>query len=129
MNWLKSKKVKITLLNCDCKIDWLWVRSPLEETKNIYFYVYFHIFALVSKLCAALNSATQALHLELGGKWKTECLATRFPLSTLLCAGYSVKLTNKNKNYKYMRIFLKYLQHFNTKTIITIFLLNKYLNY
>ena len=25
-------------------------------------------------------------------KWRTECLNTRFPLPTLLCAGYSVKL-------------------------------------
>ena len=29
---------------------------------------------------------------ELGGKWGTVCLKTRFPLPTLLCAGYSVKL-------------------------------------
>ena len=26
------------------------------------------------------------------GKWGTECLKTRFPLPTLQCAGYSVKL-------------------------------------
>ena len=29
---------------------------------------------------------------EHGKKWETECLNTRFPLPTLLCAGYSVKL-------------------------------------
>ena len=29
---------------------------------------------------------------EFGGKWGTEFLNTRFPLPTLLCAGYSVKL-------------------------------------
>ena len=26
---------------------------------------------------------------KLGGKWGTECFNIRFPLSTLLCAGYS----------------------------------------
>ena len=41
----------------------------------------------------ALSSATQhAMHPEFGRKWGTECLNTRFPLPTLLCAGYSVKL-------------------------------------
>ena len=29
---------------------------------------------------------------ELGGKWRTECLNIRFPMPTLLCAGFSVKL-------------------------------------
>ena len=29
---------------------------------------------------------------EFAGKWGTECLSTKFPLPTLLCAGYSVKL-------------------------------------
>ena len=42
---------------------------------------------------AALSSATQyAVPLEFGRKWGTECLNTRFPLPTMLCAGYSVKL-------------------------------------
>ena len=48
---------------------------------------------MVSRQRAALSSATQhAMTPELGGKWGTECLNTRFPLATLLCAGYSVKL-------------------------------------
>ena len=34
--------------------------------------------------------------LQFGRKWGTECLNTRFPLLTLLCAGYSVKLINCN---------------------------------
>ena len=51
-------------------------------------------FALVSRLRAALSSAPQhAMPPEFGRKWGTECLNTRFPLPTLLCAGYSVKLT------------------------------------
>ena len=74
---------------CDCKPDWLWVRSPLEEMK----YLLKFIFALVPRLSAALSSATQhAMPPEFGRKWGTECLNTRFPLPTLLCVGYSVKL-------------------------------------
>ena len=34
---------------------------------------------------------------EFGRKWGTECPNTRFSLSTLLCAGYSVKLIKKIK--------------------------------
>ena len=59
---------------------------------NIYLNLYFHFFALVSRLSAALRSATQhAIPPEFGRKWGTECFNTRFPLPTLLCAGYSVK--------------------------------------
>ena len=79
---------------CDCKIDWLWVRSPLEEIKYLLaFIIYFNFFALVSRQSATLSSATQhAMRPELGGNWGMECLNTRFPLPTLLCVGYSVKL-------------------------------------
>ena len=50
-------------------------------------------FALVSRQSAVLNSAAQhTTPPQLGGKWGTECLNTRFSLPTLLCAGYSVKL-------------------------------------
>ena len=61
---------------------------------DIFIYIlYFHFFALVSKQSAASSSATQhAMSTELGGKWGNECLNTRSPLPTLLCAGYSVKL-------------------------------------
>ena len=37
---------------CDCKTDWLWVRSPLEEVKDLLkceINTYFHFFALVSR--------------------------------------------------------------------------------
>ena len=80
---------------CDCKIDWLWVRSPLEEVK----YLFTIIFSFLrSGVEAALSSITQhAMLPEFGGKSGTECLNTKFPLPTLLCAGYSVKL---KKNYK-----------------------------
>ena len=57
---------------------------------NIYLNLYFHVFALVSRLSAMLSSATQhAMPPEFGRKWGTECLNRRFPLPTLLCAGYS----------------------------------------
>ena len=60
---------------------------------NIYLHLYFHFFALVSRQSTALSSAIQhAIPPALGGRWGTECLNTRFPLPTLLCAGYSVKL-------------------------------------
>ena len=42
---------------------------------------------------AALSSATQhVMPSEFGREWGTECFSTRFPLPTLMCAGYSVKL-------------------------------------
>ena len=60
---------------------------------NLYLHLYLNFFALVSRQSAALNSTTQhTMPPELGGKWGTECLNTRFPLPSLLCAGYSVKL-------------------------------------
>ena len=47
---------------------------------------------------AALNSATQhVIPPEFGRKWGTECLNTKFPLPTLLCAEYSVKLKKRKK--------------------------------
>ena len=44
---------------------------------------------------------------EFGGKWGTECLNTKFPLLTLLSAGYSVKLKKKtiHKILECFRIF------------------------
>ena len=44
-------------------------------------------------ISTALSSTTQhAMPPKFGRKWETECLNTRFPLPTLLGAGYSVKL-------------------------------------
>ena len=48
---------------------------------------------MVSRQRAVLSSANQhATPPKFGGKWETKCLNIRFPLPTLLCAGYSVKL-------------------------------------
>ena len=67
--------------------------DPHSRRWNIYLNLYFRFFALVSRLSAALSSATQhAMPPEFGRKWGTECLNTRFPLPTLRCAGYRVKL-------------------------------------
>ena len=77
----------------------VWLKSTGCEfdlhsrRRNIYLNLYFHFFILVSRLSAALSSATKhAMPPEFGRKWGTECLNTRFPLPTLLCAGCSVKL-------------------------------------
>ena len=60
---------------------------------NIYLNLYFHFVALVSRQSAALSSVTQqAIPPEFGRMWGTECLNTRLPLPTRLCAGNSVKL-------------------------------------
>ena len=70
--------------------------DPHSGRWNIYLNLYFNFLALVSRLSAGLSSATQhAMPPEFGRKWGTECLNTRFPLPTLLCAGYSVKLKKK----------------------------------
>ena len=41
---------------------------------------------------------------DFGRKWGKECLNTKFPLLTLLCAGYSVKLI-------YLILFIYKLAH------------------
>ena len=67
--------------------------NPHSRRLNIYLNLYFHFFPLVSRLSAALSSATQhAMPPEFGRKWRTECLNIKFPLPTLLYEGYSVKL-------------------------------------
>ena len=67
--------------------------DPHSKRWNIYLNLYFHFFALVSRWSAALSAVTQhAMPPDFGRKWGKECLNTRSPLPTLLCAGYSVKL-------------------------------------
>ena len=67
---------------CDCKIDWLWVRTPLKELKYLFTFTF-------SFLCSGVEANAV---LSSTRRWGTECLNTRFPLPTLLCARYSVKL-------------------------------------
>ena len=63
---------------CGCSRDGLWVRSSLEEMEYL-------IFSLWCRL-----KRTQPT--QFGGKLGTECINTKFPLPTLPCAGYNVKL-------------------------------------
>ena len=61
--------------------------DPHSRKWNIYLNLYFYFFAPVSRQSAALSSATQhAMLPKLGRKRGTECLNTKFPLPTLLCA-------------------------------------------
>ena len=65
--------------------------------------IYNSLFNTMSRLSAALSSATQhAMPPEFGRKWGTKCLNTRFPLRTLLCAGYSVKLILFKSVYNFL---------------------------
>ena len=78
---------RVTVKPTGCGFD------PHSRRWNIYLNLYLHFFALVSRQSAVLSSATQhTMPPEFGRKWGTECLNTRFPLPTLLCAGYSMKL-------------------------------------
>ena len=74
---------------CDCKTDWLWVRSPLEEMKYLLKLIFPFIRSSVEvKRGVEFCHSTRNASIIRG----TECLNTRFPLPTLLCAGDSVKL-------------------------------------
>ena len=97
LNWFEAGRGAaargVTAKPTGCGFD------PHSRRWNIYLNLYFHFFALVSRLSAALSSATQhAMPPEFGREWGTECLNTRFPLPTLLCPGYSVKLMNRIHN-------------------------------
>ena len=59
---------------CDCRCDWLWVRSPSED---FFFNVYFYSFALWCR------GKTRAISPEFGGKWGTMCL--NLTLGSPLC--------------------------------------------
>ena len=61
---------------CDYKIDWLWVFTFTFSKRGVEF--------------------RYIMLPELGEKWGTECLNTKYPLPTLLHAGFSVKLIKKN---------------------------------
>ena len=64
-----------------------------KATLGTYKLFYMLYISFSSRQSAALSSATQrAMPPELDGNWGTECLNTRFPLPTLVSAGYSVKV-------------------------------------
>ena len=71
-------------IKCDCKIDWLWVRSTLEEMKYLFTFLFsFLCCSVEAKGGVEIRHSTR----NASGKWETECFKTRFPLPTLLCAG------------------------------------------
>ena len=73
-----------------CCGPWLWNVKQLSKLRINY-------ISLFNSLSTALSSATQhAMPPESGRRWGTECLNTRFPLHTLHCTGYSVKLIKKS---------------------------------
>ena len=83
--------------------------NPYSRRRNIYLNLYFHLFALVSRQCAALSSATQhAMPPESGRKWGTECLSTGF-----LCLSCCVRDTAWSwfilliiDNFPYISLFI-----------------------
>ena len=98
-NAINYNNISLTLTKCDCRVDWLWARSPLEKMKYLFI---FSFLRLVSGQSAALSSATQhAMPPEFSGKWGTEVLNTMIPLPTQPCGGYSVKLIYLIYFYKF----------------------------
>ena len=75
---------------CDCKRDWLSVLLPLEEIKYLFKCIFSFIRSDVDSKTELSFVTQHTMPLE-SRKWGMECLNTRSPLPTLLCAGYSVK--------------------------------------
>ena len=71
----------------DCGFD------PYLRKLNINLNLYFRFLALVLRESAALSSLTQqATPLKFFEKWWLECPNTKFPLPTLVFAGYRMRL-------------------------------------
>ena len=78
--------------NCECKTEWLWVRSPLEEMKYLLKFKFPFLRSGVEAkrgvgLCHLTRNASRIRQ-----KVGNAVSFTKFLLPTLLCAGYSVKL-------------------------------------
>ena len=77
---------------CACKRDWLWVRSPLEEMKYLFKFIFPFLRAGLETKCGVefrqLARNASIIRRKVGNKVSH----TRFPLPSLLYAGYSVKL-------------------------------------
>ena len=76
---------------CDCEIDWLWVRFPLEEMKYLCIIFSFLRSAVEAKRGVEFRYSTRVASWILLKKGEL-CLNTRSPLPIMLCAGYCVKL-------------------------------------
>ena len=60
----------------------------IQREANLIYLFFFYLYLGGVEFCHSTRNASK----KFGRKWGTECLNTRFPLPTLLCAGYSVKL-------------------------------------
>ena len=85
---LNSRLSWCRVTNVEFKRDMLWVRFPLEEIKYL-------IFSASRQSVAMSSTAHQTRSPEFGGNQGTECLNTSFPLFTLLCTRYSMKLKQR----------------------------------
>ena len=65
-------------MKCDCKTDWLWVRSPLEEVKYLFKIIFSFIRSGVEVKCG-VEFCHSVLPPEFDRKWGTECLNTKVP--------------------------------------------------
>ena len=80
------------ITKCDSKNDWLWVRSPLKEMKYLHKCIFTSLRSGVEakrgvEFCHVTCNASR-IRQKVGNGMSY----TRFPLPTLLCARYSVKL-------------------------------------
>ena len=77
---------------CDSKQDGLWVRFPFEEIKFVFKFIFtFLRYGVEAKRGIEFrHSARNAFRIR--GKVGIGVSKLYFPLPTLLCAGYSVKL-------------------------------------
>ena len=82
---------------CDCKSGNCGF-DPHSAKLNINLKFIFPLLRFTLQRAALISAAQHAMPPESGEKWGMECLNSRFPLPTLLCAGYSVKL---KKEYTY----------------------------
>ena len=76
---------------CDCKTDWLWVRSPLKKMKYLLKFIFLFLCSGVEakrgvEFCHSTRNASR-IRQKVEWRGDTECLNTRFPLPTVLCAG------------------------------------------
>ena len=73
---------------CDCKRDWMWVRSPLEEINYLFKFIFLFLRSGVEAKGGFefRHSKRNAFRI-----WRKVKLYTRFPFPIVLCTGYSVK--------------------------------------
>ena len=76
----------------DCKRNWLWVQSPLEEVKHLFKCIF--SFSNWCRGIARRFVPPHAITPQYGAKWGTESFNVRFPLPIQLVVGNSVSYTD-----------------------------------